>query len=168
MKYFSDCITLEDVKALYKKLARELHPDCTPGKDTTAAFQEMQAEYEKAFYNCRYTHINKEGETYTKETDETPDQYADIINALLRCPGLSIELCGSWLWVTGNTRDHKDILKELHFSWSKNKAAWYFHFEPFRKRSKKGVSLDEIRSMYGSQRFTEKTSSIYKEISATA
>ena len=168
MKYFQDCITLEDVKALYKKLARQLHPDCNPGKDTTQAFQEMQAEYEKAFEACKYTHINKEGETYTKETDETPEMYADIINALLRCPGLEIELCGSWLWVTGNTKDHKDLLKELHFMWSKNKAAWYFHFEPFRKRSKKAATLEEIRSMYGSQRFTEKTSSIYKEISATA
>ena len=168
MKWFKDCETLEDVKALYKKLARALHPDCNPGKDTTADFQAMQAEYEKAFNACKNTHVNKDGEKYTKETDETPEMYADIINALLKCPGLEIELCGSWLWVTGNTKEHKDLLKELHFSWSKNKAAWYFHFEPFRKRSKTKVSLDEIRSMYGSQKFREKTSSIYKEIEATA
>lgn len=168
MKYFSEAITLEDVKQIYKKLARELHPDCNPGKDTTAAFQEMQKEYEDAFNRCKNTHVNKDGETYTKETTETPEMYADIVNALLKCSGLIIELCGSWLWVTGNTKEHSATLKELHFRWSKNKSAWYFHFEPFRKSSKKSVDLDTIRSMYGSQRFTEKTAATYKEIEQTA
>ena len=167
-KYFEEARTLEDVKAIYKKVARQLHPDCNPDKDTTAEFQEFQKEYEEAFERCKFTHVNKDGEEYTKETDETPEQFAGIINKLLGLDGLVIELCGSWLWVTGNTREHKEVLKELHFSWSKNKSAWYFHFEPYRKRSKKTVDLDSIRNMYGSQRFTEKTFTQYKEIAATA
>ena len=165
--YFSDARTLEDVKQLYKKLARELHPDCNPGKDTTKDFQEMQRQYNEAFNRCKNIHMNKDGETYTKETDETPEQFAEIINQLLKCPGLVIELCGSWLWITGNTKEHADTLKALHFRWSRNKAAWYFHFEPYRKHSKKTVDLNTIRSMYGSQRFTEATDT-YKEITATA
>jgi len=164
--YFEDAKTLEDVKQLYKKLARELHPDCNPGKDTTADFQRMQQQYNEAFKRLKNVHVNKDGETYTKETEETPEQYADIINALLRCPGLMIELCGSWLWITGNTREHTDTLKALHFRWSRNKSAWYFHFEPYRKHSKKSVDLDTIRSMYGSQRFTERTASQFKELEA--
>ena len=166
--YFSDARTLEDVKQLYKKLARELHPDCNPGRDTTAEFQAMQRQYEEAFKRLKNIHMNKDGETYEKETDETPEQYADIINALLRMPGLIVELCGSWLWVTGNTKENADGLKALHFRWSKNKAAWYFHFEPYRKHSKKSVDLQTIREMYGSQRFTERTASQYKEIEQTA
>lgn len=164
--YFENAKTLEDVKQLYKKLARELHPDCNPGKDTTKDFQMMQQQYNEAFKRLKNVHINKDGETYTKETDETPEQYADIINELLRCAGLMIELCGSWLWITGNTREHAETLKKLHFRWSKNKCAWYFHFEPYKKHSKKSVSLDTIRSMYGSQRFTERTASQYKELEA--
>ena len=162
--FFSDCVTLEDVKQLYKKLARELHPDCNPGKNTTAAFQDMQRQYNEAFQRCKNIHVNKDGEQYTKETTETPEQYAAIINALLKCDGLMIELCGSWLWITGNTKEHKDILKELNFRWSKNKSAWYLHFEPYRKHSKNTMDLDSIRSMYGSQRFTEKTATQYKEL----
>jgi len=128
----------------------------------------MQQEYESAFNRCKNIHVNKDGETYEKETTETPEQYAYIINALLNLDGLVIELCGSWLWITGNTKEHKDTLKALNFHWSKNKEAWYFHFEPFRKRSKKSVDLATIRSMYGSQRFTEKTYSRYQEIEQTA
>ena len=42
----------------------------------------------------------------------------------------------------------------LGFKWSHNKAAWYFHREPYRKRSKKSMTLDDIRRMYGSAHFT--------------
>lgn len=168
MKYFEAARTLEDVKQLYKKLARDLHPDCNHDRDTTAEFQEMQRQYNEAFKRLKNVHVNKDGETYEKETEETPEQFATIINALLKMPGLMIELCGSWLWITGNTREHKDGLKNLGFKWSKNKSAWYFHFEPYRKRSKKSVDLDTIRSMYGSQKFTERTATQYKEIEQTA
>ena len=164
--YFENAKTLEDVKQLYKRLARELHPDCNPGKDTTAAFQDMQRQYNEAFNRCKNIHVNKDGEQYEKETTETPEQYAAIINALLKCQGLVIELCGSWLWVTGNTKENAGTLKDLHFKWSKNKSAWYFHFEPYRKHSKNSMDLDSIRAMYGSQRFTERTTSAYKELEA--
>lgn len=168
MKYFEAARTLEDVKQLYKKLARDLHPDCNHDRDTTAEFQEMQRQYNEAFKRLKNVHINKDGETYEKDTEETPEQFADLINALLKMPGLMIELCGSWLWITGDTRSHKDELKTLGFKWSKNKAAWYFHFEPYRKHSKKSVDLDTIRAMYGSQKFTERTATQYREIEATA
>lgn len=159
MKYFENAVTLEEVKQLFKKFARDLHPDNNTDRDTTADFQEMKKQYEEAFNRCKNTHRNAKGETYEKETTEAPEEYASIIEALLKMPGLMIELCGSWLWVTGNTKEHKDALKALHFNWSKNKNAWYFHFEPFRKKSKNKVSLDEIRNMYGSEKFRSSTTS---------
>lgn len=167
--YFENARTLEDVKQIYKKLARDLHPDCNPDKDTTAEFQQMQQQYNEAFKRLKNIHINKDGEQYEKETDETPEQYAGIINALLRMTGLMIELCGSWLWVSGNTKQYHEEIKALGFKWSKNKGSWYFHFEPYRKHSKKTCSMDEIRNMYGSQRFSEKTTSRFAELeTATA
>ena len=136
-RYFENCKTAEDAKQEYKKLARELHPDCNPRKDTTAGFQRMQADFESAWIRLKDIHVNADGETYTKESSETAAAYMDIINRLIQVPSLVIELCGSWLWVTRNTYAAKDILKGLGFRWSAKKSAWYFHAEPYHKREKK-------------------------------
>lgn len=157
MAYFKNCCTIEDVKQMYKKLARDLHPDCNPGRDTTAEFQRMSAEYEEAYNRLRNTHRNAEGQTYQKETAQTAAEYADIINQLLRIPGLMIELCGSWLWVTGNTYEARKELKALGFQYSSKKSAWYFHSEPYRKHGKSEKSMDDIRNMYGSQKYATRT-----------
>ena len=164
-RYFERCTTLEDVKQTYKKLARDLHPDCNRGRDTTAEFQEMQRQYEEAWKRCGSTHKNASGEIYTKETAETPEAFAAIIEALLHMPGLMIELCGSWLWVSGNTKQHKDSLKALNFKYSANKHAWYYHDGEYRKRGKASKSMDDIRAMYGSETFATRTEE-YEQITA--
>jgi curved DNA-binding protein CbpA len=42
MKWFNDCQTLEEVKAQYKKLAKQYHPDL--GGDTST-MQQINTEY---------------------------------------------------------------------------------------------------------------------------
>ena len=61
MKYFEECKTCEDVKQIYKKMARDLHPYCNPGKDTTAEFQEMSRQYEEAYNRLKNVHQNANG-----------------------------------------------------------------------------------------------------------
>lgn len=148
MKYFQNCKTIDEVKALYKKLALKLHPDCNE-QDTTKEFVEMSAEYEKAFKMYKNTFKNASGETYTKENDETAEQYKDIIDKIIHFEGVKIEIIGTWIWLSENTYAYKEQIKELGFKWSKNKQAWSFHTEPWRKRSKRNISLDEIRGLYG-------------------
>lgn len=150
MKWFSNPQTLEELKQQYKQLALKHHPDLG---GNTSDMQSINNEYDLLFAKLKNTHATAEGKTYTTktETTETSDEFKNIINALINFKGINIELCGSWLWVTGNTRVNKEILKGLHFRWSKSKCAWYYHSNDYRKASSKTYSLDEIRDLYGSE-----------------
>lgn len=151
MSYFKSCRTAEELKKEYRKCAIKLHPDVTGGSDEE--FKKMKAEYEERWEQLKNIHVNAEGETYTKETTETAAEFMDIINKIINISGIYIELCGSWVWITGDTKPHKDIFKNLGFHFSSKKSAWYYHREPFKKKSKSSLSMDEIRNMYGSSSF---------------
>ncbi|HBM98523.1 MAG TPA: molecular chaperone DnaJ [Ruminococcus sp.] len=140
MKWFNNPSTLEELKQQYKKLALKHHPDLG---GNTADMQEINNEYDLLFARLKNTHAT--------ETTETPDEFKNIINALINLEGINIELCGSWLWITGNTKEHKEVLKSLHFRWSKSKCAWYYHTSDYKKTSGKTYSLDQIRDLYGSE-----------------
>lgn len=150
MKWFQNPQTLEELKKQYKKLAMKYHPDL--GGDT-ATMQEINNEYDSLFEQLKNTHTNANGETYTTtvETKEAPEEFRNFINVLISLKGINIEVCGSWLWITGNTREYKEIFKSLKFRWSKSKQAWYYHTSDYQKKSKKTYSLNEIRDLYGSQ-----------------
>ncbi len=153
MKYFTNCRTAEDVKHQFRANAKKYHPDL--GGDPEE-FKAMYIEFEQLWERYKNIHRNAEGETYTKETTETPEEFADIINTLVKLDGVHVEICGSWIWASGNTQPHKEILKGLKFMWAHKKRAWYYHSEPYRKRSRRELTLDEIRDLFGSQSYATK------------
>ena len=154
MKYFRNCKTAEELKKEYRKLAMKLHPDIIGGDGEE--FKEMQNEFERLWERLKNVHTNSEGETYNRETTETAKDFIHIIDVLTRLDGIEVEICGSWIWVSGNTKEHREILKQLNFKWAHKKQAWYYHTEPFKKRSKRELTLDEIREMFGSQIYKQK------------
>lgn len=145
MKYFKNCLTLDEAKAQYKKLVFQLHPD--KGGDT-ATFQDMQNEFE-AFQPGSLKYENE-------MKDHVPAEFMHIINELVNLPCITIEVCGNWIWLSGDTKPVKDQIKSIETGdsyrrgWSKNKSQWYFSPRGYRKRSKKSLSIDEIRDLYGS------------------
>lgn len=149
-RYFASCTTLEEVKATFHKLAKELHPD---NGGNAEEFKKMMAEYTEAFNRCKNIHKNHEGKTYTKETNETPEQFADLIRTLTKFNGCIVELIGSWIWVSGNTKEYKDDLKKLNFKWSKNKAAWFYHEGEYHKRNGKIYNMEDLRNMWESKQY---------------
>ena len=76
---------------------------------------------------------------------------------------ITIEICGSWIWISGNTYQHKAELKEIGFKWASQKKQWYWHSEAFRKRGKKPLSMDDIRNYYGSTEVKTETQRYLKQ-----
>lgn len=64
--------------------------------------------------------------------------------------GIVIEIIGCFVWVSGDTKPHKDSLKKLGFKWHSVKACWYKSPQGYRRFGKKEYTFDEIRTMYGS------------------
>ena len=136
MKYFQSVNSLEELKKQYRKLSLKLHPDREGGD--SKAFIAMKDEYDRLF------------KTLNKETAEGNNDYTDIIDKLSKYD-IDIEIIGTWVWVSGNTFAIKSVLKELGFKWSKNKKSWYWHTEGYTRKSRKTFSLDQIRTMHGSE-----------------
>lgn len=134
MKYFKNFQTIEELKKEYKKLAFELHPDCGGNhKD----FIEMSAEYEKLLNDLT-------------GGANTIDKFKFIVDELIKYSDLTVEICGSWIWISGNTKEHKQKLKELKCKWANKKAMWYYTEDKPKKRHKT-MTMEEIRLHYGSE-----------------
>ena len=146
MKYFEGCKTIEDVKKAFKEYARKLHPD--NGGDAEA-FKTMMQEYEIAFNRCKNTHYNAAGETYEKETTETPEQFAEIINRIIHMAGVKIEIIGSWVWLSGNTMVYKEDIKAAGFWWSQSKKAWYYTGGEGHSKRRGRYSMKQLRNKWG-------------------
>ena len=69
----------------------------------TEEFKVMQSEYETMWERLKNVHTNSNGDTYTKETAETPQEFINIINVLTSLNDIEVEICDSWIWVSGNT-----------------------------------------------------------------
>lgn len=150
MKYFTNCRTLDDLKAEYRRLAKRHHPDLGGDK---ATMQAINAEYETAFEALKREHNATADEFH--QTSETPADFINIISALLKIDGIEVELCGRWLWITGDTFSNREALKAAGCRWSSSKKKWYWHFKEENDRFHRGnKTMDSIRRKYGSQVFT--------------
>lgn len=164
-KYFENVRTLDELKAEYRRLAMKHHPDRGGDVETMKA---INAEHDALFEILKKQHNDSADEYH--QTTETAEEFREVIAALLKLDGLTVELCGCWLWISGNTREHKEALKAAGCRWSKQKMMWYWrHPEDKRSYYRSKSTISDIRQKYGSQVFrgaTEDTG--YAKLGATA
>ena len=148
MKYLNNIRTLEQLKKEYHAWALKLHPD--HGGDLEA-MKVLNNEYDVLFARVKDFHTNKGGEIYEKKTDESPAEFKEIIEKLLKLPEIKITVIGSFIWVEGNTRPVKDELKSMGFRFHAQKLNWYKAPAGYRKHNGNKYSMDEIKNMFGVQ-----------------
>lgn len=158
MKYFTSCKTIGELKKEYRRLAMLNHPD---HGGSTETMQEINNQYDIA-YNCLKDFHNRQAETdstgNTRPIHETPEEFREIIDALMKIPGLLIELCGSWIWVSGDTKNHKEELKLIPgLHWAPKKKMWYWRKEEDSSHNRSSWDMKKIREKYGSEKVSSST-----------
>jgi curved DNA-binding protein CbpA len=117
MKWFNDCQSIDEVKAAYKKLAKQYHPDL--GGDTLT-MQEINKEY--AFASARAVKGAKLSQEESEKEMQFSESYREAIEKIIHLEGIVIEVVGYWIWVTGIlTRTGWFLKKRNSFLLEKNR-----------------------------------------------
>ena len=159
--YFKDCTNIDEVKNTYRKLVKKYHPDINKNVDD-CFIKEINSQYDMAIKRLKDTKSTKKADSQVKEAE----LFKDIIVQLIKFDDIEIEICNWYLWVSGNTKPIKDLLKSLNFRWASKKKQWYYRPEWCYSRNRKEWSMEQIRSTYGSQKINNKESTSKKKLAA--
>ena len=151
-------VSKKDIKKAYQIKAKEFHPD--RNLHGAEIMKMINAAYDvaKKLNDVELDNI----EVFENENIKNyPDALKKALQEIDSLAGLVIEICGSWVWVSGDTKTHKQALKSEGYKWSKNKSMWYFR--PNSKRAYKGKGsrewgIDEIRETFKSEKVNKKQS----------
>lgn len=146
--WFAGCGSLEEIRKRYHELAMQYHPD-RGGSNSIMA--EINAAYDIA---CKLAGTSSRQNTYHRAYQE-PEGLSVVLRKLIErlvgMNGLTVELCGTWIWVSGATWIWKEQLSDMGFRWASKKKMWYFAGTP--KSSSRRYSMSQIREMHGSRVF---------------
>ena len=146
-------LSLKIIKSAYRLACSKYHPDRNP------AGLEMMKMVNNAYEFLKtLDYADVKNNDIDNDQPDYGDELMTALNAVMRLNGIYIEVCGVWIWISGNTRDHKEALKAAGFKWASKKVQWYFRPAGFKSRGyKRQSSMDDIRGKYGSTRYQAKS-----------
>lgn len=79
------------------------------------------------------------------------DNIQQAIKKLRIFKDLTMEVCGTWLWIGGNTEAHRKILSAVGAQLAPRKGRWYVRpaGAPHLKREERAMA--DIRAWFGSE-----------------
>ena len=137
LREFKGVEGINEAKKIYKNLAKKLHPDMVGGDEESFKL-----------LNAIYTDLI-EHKIYFSNDFKIDVELEKIISLILHFENITIELVGSWVWVSGDTKEIKEKLKEIGFKWASKKMMWYFG--EMKSKNPTPKSMEEIKSKYGSE-----------------
>ena len=148
---YSACSTFEQLRKAYISLIRKFHPDKGGDTDTCKLVNTLYEQFANKLKNIHEMKGDRTAEekTHFEDSGEIDDKVKDVIFTLSVFP-LDLEICGSWLWVTGQTWLYSKQLKACGCIFASKKKAWCFHVDEWNRKKKHKLTLDEIRDLHGS------------------
>lgn len=186
VKYFASIFApLPDIDAArktYRELAIKFHPDRNPalGQEPMKALNEAYEQKLKHLDGKSYQAYNATTNAHEERTYKYEGDFErwvmDIIQYAINLRACETEICGLWLWVSGDKDTTKALQKpkeegaedtrpywldasgesEIRFQWSKAQKRWYLDFRQYltgatqKSRRHSKWTMDDIRSRHGS------------------
>ena len=125
---------VNELKRVYKKLCKKLHPDIGGTDELFKMLNEI--------YNNFLEH-----KIYFSNESKFDLELEKIISKILHFENIVIEVIGSWVWVSGDTKSIKETLKSLNFKYGIKKKMWYYG--EMKGRNPQQKSIEEIKNKYG-------------------
>lgn len=152
-------LTQDTIKAKHKELVKKYHPDLNHGID-----DQMIKLINSAYDTLKDYNPSKEFKSFKKESGLS-EKYKKALEVCLNLDNVITELCGTWIWLSGDTKAHKDKIKESKlFKWSPNKSMWYFRPDEYKVYNREKRDMMYIRSTYGSKIVKKDEKSEYQAI----
>lgn len=147
MNHYFTGLNPDQAKKRFKQLCLELHPD---NKETgnSEAFKRMFNEFQN---------LDKANETTNETANETKiemsEKMQNVILELSKYDFINMFICGSWLWISGNTFQNKEKLKELECKFAPNKKMWFY--TEIKSSGRGNMDIEEIKNKYGSKEISK-------------
>ncbi len=151
IEFLKNCNDLSELKNNYRLFALKFHPDRVGGNENL--FKQLNNEYE--FLSKRINLYSDTEKNNINETANNLSEFKDIINELLFLDGIDIEIISKFIWVSGNTKQHKEKLKSLNFRFASKKCMWYYHNIENYKSFGSNNNIEDIRNKYGTQKINK-------------
>lgn len=161
---FSFCSTVEAVKKTYREQALRFHPDTASPDASAEAFNYLNEAYLDALKaRDNESCVGDDGKTHTYRYNAEQESGAMAVIAdllRLRMTDVDILLIGSWVWVIGATKPHKEQIKGIgkasetySCDWHKERVCWYFKPTNYRSFSS-NADLGTLAARYGYKVFS--------------
>lgn len=164
MGYFTRFSAVNEVKAAYRELVKEWHPDRSQytGHDKEICEETLKAI--NAEYQAKLKSLNgeiSEGDdgrehTYRYNADleqEIMDKISETIAAgVIDHKGVEMWLVGTWIWVFGETKPIKETLKVIGYRWHSKRGKWYWQNDGYRHKFSNDA-FESIAARYGARQF---------------
>jgi hypothetical protein len=143
-EYLTIVADLNDLKCQYKALCKIHHPDLGGDLET---MKKINLEYEErlksGIFNAEFEETNTNA--------DIENALRDIIEKTCVMKKIMVEICGRWVWFTGETYRYKKLLKEYGCKWAAKKRAWYWKPADDKRKRRTNWTIEQIRETYGSK-----------------
>ena len=158
-------MNFDDAKKTFWDLSRKYHPDLNPSIDIEI-FKALSNAWDQVKDSLAKEHQNANGkkEGYSKWAVSFFESLMETAVELSKIsPDLIVTITGGWIWIEGETKEHKDKIKKVYLKiknkhgedyqyfpkFSPKKGAWYI--AGLKSSGKGNMTLEEIKSTYGAQ-----------------